>query len=65
MQNSTKPPEPATLAEGRWANKLAEEAALWRSKKRPGHRMRRIAANGREILAERILRVGALKIERI
>jgi hypothetical protein len=65
MQKQTTPPEPITLPEGRWATKLAEEAALWRSKKRPGQRIRRIAANGREIFAERILRVRTLKTERI
>jgi hypothetical protein len=63
MQEQTLPPEQIAL-DDRWASKLAEEAALWRSKKRPG-RTHRISANGRVIPAERILRLGSLKAERI
>jgi len=65
MQKPTLPPDTINSAERRWASKLAEEAALWRSKKRQGHRTQRVAANGREIPAERIFRFGSLKPERI
>jgi hypothetical protein len=64
MQKQPLPLEQVTSGEQRWASKLAQEAALWRSKKRPG-RMQRISANGREILAERILRLDPLKAEPI